>query len=40
LQNAVSAYNALIAFNPDTKYKKQADQMLERVNKELQQFSN
>ena len=40
IKNAISAYNGLIAFNENTKYKNQADQMLERLNKELQQFSN
>ncbi|HUH24994.1 MAG TPA: outer membrane protein assembly factor BamD, partial [Flavobacterium sp.] len=39
LKNAISLYDDLISFDPNTKYKSDADQMLERLNKELQQFS-
>lgn len=33
------AYNSLIKFNANSDYKKKADNMLERINKDLQQFS-
>ncbi len=39
LENAKTMYDALIRFKEDTKYRNQADRMLERVNKDLQQFS-
>lgn len=39
LKNAISLHDDLINFDPDTKYKETADKMLERLNKELQQFS-
>lgn len=40
LKNAQIAYKSLISFNENTKYKADADQMLARVEKELQQFTN
>lgn len=39
LINAKTMYDALIRFKEDTKYKKESDQMLADINKELQQFS-
>ena len=39
IKNALSLYDNLIAFDPDTKYKSDAEKMVERLNKELQQFS-
>ncbi|MBY0487453.1 MAG: outer membrane protein assembly factor BamD [Flavobacteriaceae bacterium] len=39
LNSAKTAYNGLIKFNASSKYKSQADVMLVRINKELQQFS-
>ena len=39
LTSAKSAYNSLIKFNADTKYKKQADQMLATIDKGLQKYS-
>ncbi|WP_430611922.1 outer membrane protein assembly factor BamD [Flavobacterium sp. JP2137] len=39
LENAKTMYDALIRFKADTKYKNQADRMLERVTNDLQQFS-
>ncbi|WP_298393220.1 outer membrane protein assembly factor BamD [Flavobacterium sp.] len=39
LNSAKSAYNSLIKFSASTKYKSQADDMLARINKDLQQFS-
>jgi outer membrane protein assembly factor BamD len=33
------AYNSLMKFNANSDYKKKADNMLERINKDLQQFS-
>ncbi|HLT66113.1 MAG TPA: outer membrane protein assembly factor BamD [Flavobacterium sp.] len=39
LEKAIIAYDALVAFNENTKYKKDADVMLARIQKELQQFS-
>jgi outer membrane protein assembly factor BamD len=40
LTNAKIAYDKLIKFNNDTKYKDKADKMLATIDKELQQFSN
>lgn len=40
LNEAKTAYTALIKFKADTEYKKQADQMLVRIEKDLQQFQN
>lgn len=39
LKNAVSLHEDLIAYDANTKYKEEADKMLERLKKELQQFS-
>lgn len=39
LIEAKNAYNNLIKFKADTKYKKNADIMLDNIDKELQQFS-
>lgn len=39
LKNAKSAYSNLIKFNASTKYKSQADDMLAKIDKDLQQFS-
>lgn len=39
LNQAKSSYAALIKFKADTKYKKQADEMLARIDTELQKFS-
>lgn len=36
---AKEAYNKLITFKSDTKYKQQADEMLARINTDIQQFS-
>lgn len=38
LETAITYYNQLMAFNENTEYKKQADKMVERLNKELKQF--
>jgi len=40
LQSAIKAYEGLMNYNGDTKYKKEADQMLARLQKESKQFSN
>jgi len=40
LKNAIALHDDLISFDPDTKYKEEAKRMLERLNKELQQFSS
>lgn len=40
LKNAISLHDDLISYDPDTKYKEEADRMLERLKKELQQFSS
>ncbi|WP_159802089.1 outer membrane protein assembly factor BamD [Flavobacterium sp. MK4S-17] len=40
LNLAKANYAALMKFNSETKYKKQADEMLARINTELQRFSN
>lgn len=39
LNNAKAAYNSLIKFSADTKYKAKADQMLAKIEKDLQQYS-
>lgn len=39
LVNAKTAYNNLVKFKADTKYKEKADQMLVRIEKDLQQYS-
>jgi outer membrane protein assembly factor BamD len=39
LNNAKVAYENLIKFNNETKYKNKADKMLASIEKELQQFS-
>jgi outer membrane protein assembly factor BamD len=39
LNEAKTAYHSLIKFNASSKYKKQADNMLVSIDKELQQFS-
>ncbi len=39
LVNAKNAYNGLIKFKQETKYKKKADEMLATIDKELKQFS-
>ncbi len=39
LESAKANYNALVKFNPETKYKEQADKMLEKIDTELQKFS-
>lgn len=40
LENAKLAYEALIKFNANTEFKKEADQMIARIDKDLQQFQN
>ncbi len=40
IQNAMKAYEGLISFNVNTKYKEKADKMLNRLQKESKQFSN
>ncbi len=39
LENAKNAYQGLIKFKADTEYKSKADEMLARIDKDLQQFS-
>lgn len=39
LKNAISLHDDLITYDANTKYKEEADKMLERLKKELQQFS-
>ena len=39
LNIAKTSHSGLFKFNPNTKFKKQADQMLAKINKDLQQFS-
>lgn len=39
LNNAKAAYNSLIKFSADSKHKAKADQMLAKIEKDLQQFS-
>lgn len=39
LNKAVTYYNQLIAYNDNTKYKEQADRQLQRIEKELTQFT-
>lgn len=39
LQSAKQAYQGLLKFNSNSKYKQKADDMLANINKELQQFS-
>jgi outer membrane protein assembly factor BamD len=39
LKNAKQAYLSLIKFKADTEYKTKADEMLVRIDKDLQQFS-
>lgn len=39
LHNAKVAYNKLMQFKADTKYKKDADDMLARIDKDLQQYN-
>jgi outer membrane protein assembly factor BamD len=39
LNEAKSSYSSLLKSKPETKYKKQADEMLAKIDKELQQFS-
>jgi outer membrane protein assembly factor BamD len=39
LNVAKAAYNSLIKFNPNTEYKKKADEMLVRIDNDLKQFS-
>ena len=39
LENAKTAYANLIKFKPDTEYKAKADQMLAKIDKDLQQFT-
>ena len=39
LENAKTAYTGLIKFKADTEYKSKADEMLARIEKDLQQFS-
>lgn len=40
LKNAKVAYESLIKFNASTEFKKEADQMIARIDKDLQQFQN
>jgi outer membrane protein assembly factor BamD len=40
LDDAKTAYQNLIKFNSSSEYKKQADEMLANINKDLQQFQN
>ncbi|RTY95094.1 outer membrane protein assembly factor BamD [Flavobacterium sp. GT3R68] len=39
LNTAKTAHSSLIKFNPNTEYKQKADEMLARIDKDLQQFS-
>jgi len=39
LENAKLAYTSLIKFKADTEYKTKADEMLAKIEKDLQQFS-
>lgn len=39
LKNAISLYEDLMSYDSNTKYKDEANRMLERLNKELQQFA-
>ena len=39
LKNAISLHEDLVSYDPNTKYKDEANRMLERLNKELQQFA-
>jgi outer membrane protein assembly factor BamD len=39
LTSARAAYSSLLKFNPSSKYKSDADQMLEKIDNDLQQFS-
>jgi outer membrane protein assembly factor BamD len=39
LNNAKAAYQSLIKFKADSKYKSKADQMLTRIETDLQQYS-
>lgn len=39
LRNAINMHDDLITYDPNTKYKEEANQMLTRLKKELQQFS-
>lgn len=39
LRSAKGMYEALVRFKDDTKYRKEADEMLEDINKELEKFS-
>jgi outer membrane protein assembly factor BamD len=39
LKYAKTAYNSLVKFNASTKYKSEADKMLAKIDKDLQQFS-
>ncbi len=39
LKTSIVCYNNLLKFNPNTKFKTDADLMLVRINKDLQQFS-
>ena len=39
LHNAIGLYDDLIAYDSNTKHKEEADRMLDRLKKELQQFS-
>ncbi len=39
LNNAKAAYNSLIKFNADSKFKSKADDMLAKIEKDLKQFS-
>ena len=39
IKTAINLYDDLVAYDANTKYKSDADKMVERLNKELQQFS-
>jgi outer membrane protein assembly factor BamD len=39
LNNAKTAYNSLIKFKPETKYKQVADEMLARIETDLKNFT-
>jgi outer membrane protein assembly factor BamD len=39
LNTAKLSYGSLVKFKADTKYKKEADEMMARIDKELKQFT-
>lgn len=39
LEQAINYYNQLMSYNENTKYKEEADEQLERLERELTQFT-